>query len=468
GSLSAGERLLVCGSSVPATGEPLLGSIENGPDAVRLLVESITVDIVGYGDVPYREGEPAPDVPAGLSLSRKPDGFDSDDNASDFVPAGPTPGLPNFFDRDLELAPGEAPLPCCGEPFAMGFRLVNRGLERFTGGVVISASAGAGSGEIAVDVDLAPSESKETAVELPYAPQESFVLRARIESAADENVRNDTASAPIGPSPGDLVVSEIMYRPMSGGSEWLEVASRAAVEISLARWRLSDATGTRRLVSEGGLSIEPGGHIVLAQDSALFVRDHPLCPARVAEPSGGWPWLNDGEEGDEVALYDPAGRVVERVRYTDLVGEERGRSIERFSTDVCSSFPGGLWHRSSSPAGSTPGVPNSTSLPAIPSPGTVEAAPNPFCPVRDGTVRIWGMTAAGETGLLVRIFDIDGVEVERLFGEEEGARVFGCEWDGRAAGGTESPTGLYICVVEFITRGGGVCRREKRCIALYR
>ena len=78
------------------------------------------------------------------------------------------------------------------------------------------------------------------------------------------------------------------------------------------------------------------------------------------------------------------------------------------------------------------------------------------------------MAARGETGLLVRVFDIDGREIARLFGEENGARAFSCEWDGRADDGEELPTGLYICVVEFVTQGGGVCRREKRCIALYR
>ena len=98
----------------------------------------------------------------------------------------------------------------------------------------------------------------------------------------------------------------------------------------------------------------------------------------------------------------------------------------------------------------------------------MEADPNPFSPARDGKVRIGGRAVAGETGLLVRIFDLGGREVIRLFGEEGGARIFSCEWDGRRGGGGDSPSGLYICVVEFVTQGGVVCRREKRCIALYR
>jgi len=466
GVLESGERLLVCGGYVTVPGEPLLGSIENGPDAVRLILGSATADIVGYGDTPYCECDPAPDAAAGLSLSRKPDGYDSGSNAVDFVPSGPTPGSPNFFACDLELALREAPLPCGGEPYTVEFLLVNRGLERFAGRVGIAASGGEDVGERLVEVDTAPSDTAVVPLEMPVARQTRFSLEARIESSIDENGGNDTLSVQIVPSPGDVVVSEIMYRPASGGSEWLELACRSAAEVSLSGWRLSDATGTRRLVSSKDLAIVPGTYVVLAGDSALFTRDHPFCPAAIVEPEGGLPWLND--VGDEVILYDGEDRVVERVRYEDLLGGESGRSIERFSVDVCSSFPGGLWHRCSSTSGSTPGAANSIDLPGIPSPGNVEVAPNPFCPARDGVLRIWGMGAAGETGLLVRIFDIEGAEIARIFGEREGARAFGCAWNGKGTGGGDSPTGLYVCVVEFTKRGGGVCRREKLCVALYR
>jgi hypothetical protein len=469
--LYAGERLLVRGESVESAGETLLGSIENGPDAVRLVSGAGTADLVGYGETFYCEGEPAPDVQAGVSLSRKPDGYDTDLNSSDFTPAGPTPGRPNFFTHDLELIPGAAPLPCGGESFTIEFLLVNRGLDHFTDMVLLVASTDASSREGVIDIDIAPSESKEAVLELPFSPSVCFPLDARIESARDENGRNDTVMVPLCSSPGDLVVSEIMYRPLSGGSEWIEIASRAAATLSLGGWWVSDATGTRRLISEDDMPISPGGFVVLVQDSNLFLHDHPYCPAAIVEPEGGWPWLNDADDGtraDMVTLYDPEDRIVERIEYRDLVGEERGRSIERFSADVCSSFPGGLWHRCSSPSGSTPGIDNSNRIPRVPQAGKVEAVPNPFSPERDKRVKIWGMAALGETGLLVRIFDIEGREVARLFGEEGGARAFSCEWDGRTADGRDSPTGLYICAVEFITPGGGVCRREKRCIALYR
>jgi len=76
---------------------------QNGPDCVILADASgRAVDALGYGDVtsqfvdsglPCLEGEPAPRVPAGSSLSRV-DGADSGDNLSDFVTLPmPTPGI---------------------------------------------------------------------------------------------------------------------------------------------------------------------------------------------------------------------------------------------------------------------------------------------------------------------------------------------------------------------------------------
>jgi hypothetical protein len=72
----------------------------------------------------------------------------------------------------------------------------------------------------------------------------------------------------------------------------------------------------------------------------------------------------------------------------------------------------------------------------------------------------------GETGLMVRIFNLDGLEIRRIFGENGGARVLSCRWDGRMNEGSLARTGLYVCLVEFVRTGGGVCRKEKTCIAV--
>lgn len=77
---------------------PLRGTgLQNGPDGVRLVRGEEILDALSYeGNTPgAQEGAPASADVGELSLSRCPHGFDSDDNALDFVLTKPTPFAPN-------------------------------------------------------------------------------------------------------------------------------------------------------------------------------------------------------------------------------------------------------------------------------------------------------------------------------------------------------------------------------------
>src|SRR5438552_3064605 len=106
--------------------------LENGPDAVRLTAPDGAQDVVGYGALTYAEyfaGRPAPDVPAGSSLARLPDGTDTGDNAADFAAVSPpTPGAPNQPERDLAVRGVVVSERVeFGEPIRARATLVNRG-----------------------------------------------------------------------------------------------------------------------------------------------------------------------------------------------------------------------------------------------------------------------------------------------------------------------------------------------------
>ena len=83
---------------IPASGLHVVGfggALQDGPDAVQLRDGTgALVDAVQYGNAGANnagEGNPAPDVPAGKSLSRDAAHTDTDDNATDFSEAVPTP-----------------------------------------------------------------------------------------------------------------------------------------------------------------------------------------------------------------------------------------------------------------------------------------------------------------------------------------------------------------------------------------
>lgn len=456
----------------------LTGAIGNGPDAVRLASPSGVIDVVGYGDVTLGdlyESSPAPDVDPGLSLSRKPDGNDTNRNDADFVASAPTPAGRNFFLRDISIAiDAEALLPCGGSPFSMTVKLSNCGIEGVTKRVSIRSSAIVAGHVISsehaeLDLDLSPSAVDSIAVTLVSPHAARFDIRVAVLDSPDENSSNDTACAYLGSSPGDVVLSEVMYRPGEGMSEWMELENHGGGERNLKSWTICDATGMRRLISDEDLFIPAGGFVILAQDSVSFAAEYPGCDAPVRSLERGWPSLNDADRGDFadiVELHDCDGVLVERVSYSNLLGSERGRSIERLSDEACSSLAGGIWHRCAARCGSTPGGENSTRSETTPRSQGPSIVPNPFCPRKDRETVITSALGAGETGFIVGIFNLDGLEIRRIFGENGGARVFSCRWDGRANEGSLVRTGLYVCLVEFVRTGGGVCRKEKKCIAV--
>ncbi|UCF04610.1 MAG: lamin tail domain-containing protein [bacterium] len=475
-----GGYLLIAGSGRnPSPGLLLTGTLENGPDAIRLSIDGRIVDLVGYGDLGLQgpfEGEPAADVEAGSSLARRPDGHDTGCNGTDLVPADPTPGVRNFHSNDLRLAFSNEPEPPCrGGSSTQVLCIEDIGLYRFTSMVEVEIAVYVRGATYAYDrirqrCVLSGARTDSFAITVSIPPSELVAFESIIESESDGNPANDTARATQHTSPGTIVINEIMYRPLDGGSEWIELLNRGNRPCCINGWSMRDRTGMWRLISDHDLWIEPGGYLILAQYPDRVIREGIGGTVPVYGVSGGWPVLNDrstGEEADRIELADESGWLAERVGYGDVIGDERGRSIERFSGHACSSYPGGLWHRCGHAYGSTPGRENSVGGEVGFDASTLVISPNPFCMQRDRTVEIAGACRGGENGFLVRVFDMEGYEVRRLYGEEGGARPFSCCWDGRDGRGVPVRTGLYIVVVEFLGMGGGVCRKETGCLAVY-
>ncbi len=123
-SLAPGEFFVVCGNASTTANcdldvSPDSNLIQNGaPDAVALIAGGSILDVVSYeGDVPgFVEGSGigleddgsggVGGINENLGISRTPDGFDSDQNATDFSPRCITPGTANSAASDNCAAPG--------------------------------------------------------------------------------------------------------------------------------------------------------------------------------------------------------------------------------------------------------------------------------------------------------------------------------------------------------------------------
>jgi hypothetical protein len=218
------------------------------------------------------------------------------------------------------------------------------------------------------------------------------------------------------PAVASLRVNEFVPRPRGNAGEWIELVNTGAAAVAADGWSVADATGRRRRI-EGGVSIPPGGFLVLAASpeslrAAQFVPDS----ARVVRPDG-WPVLNDHDAGkglsaDAIVLVDPRGGLADSVAYFESwLPPEPGRSVERADPSLPGTLPA-AWGWSDDPSGGTPGRPNTLGSPLASGGDEPWSGPERVRPVEAPAVFLYRVPGRGRLG--VWLVDLDGNEVAVL------------------------------------------------------
>lgn len=109
-----------------------------------------------------------------------------------------------------------------------------------------------------------------------------------------------------------LYINEFNYHPpvnhVSG--DWLELYNSTADTIHLEGWSI--AQGLQRFVLGKNLTLAPAAYAVICEDTALFRVFHKNAGMLI----GNTHWALDNKSG-KIALYNPSGRLVHSVRYSD-------------------------------------------------------------------------------------------------------------------------------------------------------
>jgi len=180
-------------------------------------------------------------------------------------------------------------------------------------------------------------------------------LSAVIACENDEDARNDTGRIGFrySPAAGSVVINEIMYAPLSGDPEWIELYNATARSVNAAGWFICDEASSREIDAGSGATIPPYGFCVLSASEDILRRypSMPVTPIILALPS-----LNNG--GDAVRLLDDAGAAVDSMRYESAWGGGDGLSLERVNFTRPSSYAAN-WKPCEDLSGGTPGAPNS-------------------------------------------------------------------------------------------------------------
>jgi hypothetical protein len=301
------------------------------------------------------------------------------------------------------------------------------------------------------------------------AGEQRFI--ATIDFPSDENRTNDTGYAvvKVGNMTGDVLVNEIMYEPLDGQNEWLELLNRSSQPIDISQWTFNDkatSSGVNSFVITNKTSIvKSGEYMIVAADSSIFklfpnlVQSDSDIHIVVLNRSGGFSFNNDG---DAVVLKDLTGQTIDSVDYLpdwhhpDVV-DTRGRSLERISPNIDSNDPRN-WSTCTNLLGGTPGNVNSIFTTSTASETKISISPNPFSPDGDGfedfCIIHYNLPMIIST-LNVRIYDIKGRIVRILANGELAGNHSEIIWNGLDDNKQRVRIGVYVVFLEATDRASG-------------
>lgn len=274
-----------------------------------------------------------------------------------------------------------------------------------------------------------------------------------------------------------IVINEIMYLPLSGNAEYIELFNTCEDSIDINGWKLTDKinkdtwTEADNIINKS-CYIRPEDFIIIANDSSIFnqftyLSDNDfMVIIRKNSPA-----LNN--TGDHIILADDCGKIIDSLYYypdwhNPYLDDIAGRSLERVNPYLSSNNPNN-WCTSANPRGGTPGMENSLYTKFENTDSPVLIKPNPFSPDGDGfedyTIIQYNFI---EKIAFIRasIYDARGRLVRTLVHGNPGGQSGELVWDGYNNDHERVRIGIYIILIEGLTGESNKCETIKSVIVV--
>jgi hypothetical protein len=151
-----------------------------------------------------------------------------------------------------------------------------------------------------------------------------------------------------------VVFNELMYHPLDGGSEWIELHNQMAIDMDLSGWSLGGGVDYK---FAPGTVVPGGGYLVVVAGN----------PATSGIPNAVGPFTGQlSNSGESIELYNNSARLMDAIDYADAspwpVGADgSGAPLMKINPDAASKTPEN-W-RASNAIGGTPGLANAAVTP---------------------------------------------------------------------------------------------------------
>jgi len=281
-------------------------------------------------------------------------------------------------------------------------------------------------------------------------------------------------SVPVTASPNDVVINEIMFNPLDGGVDFVEIYNKSAFPVNLKQFLLANYDNDGNMknvkrVSQNGAILFPENYLVLSEDGAIVKKQY-----RTENPDAFYD-VEDlpplASSNGSVVLLDTSGTVIDYMYYSDdmhfkLLQNTKGVSLERINYNV-SSLEKSNWHSAAEAAGwATPGYKNSMFIEKANVSSEFSISPDVFSPDNDGYDDVlyinYKFDMPGKVANII-VFDIKGRKIKTI-AENELLAVEGTfSWDGLNDNNRLMPIGIYIIYFEIYDLDGNISKYKKVC-----
>ena len=185
----------------------------------------------------------------------------------------------------------------------------------------------------------------------------TYNIIAKVIYSSDEDTSNNSkyfsfTVTPPGNNYNDVVINEIMYAPVPGEPEWIEIYNKSTSAINLKGLSVSD-NSTKVKVIQNNFNLDANSYLVISKDSSILNLYEVGSQIIVST----FPALNN--TGDAVVIKDSINVVLDSLEYLPgWGGSTGGRSLERISISESSTVQTN-WGSSQSLNKATPGKVNS-------------------------------------------------------------------------------------------------------------
>ncbi|MBL6872473.1 MAG: hypothetical protein ISR00_00800 [Flavobacteriales bacterium] len=254
------------------------------------------------------------------------------------------------------------------------------------------------------------------------------------------------------PQPKDIVVNEVLFNPIDGDNDFVEILNRSDKTLCIRGLQLAnyyaDEAANFKVISESYDFIEPQEILVVCKSKETLMKYQPNALEQQIIEIESLPNYNN-DDGVVVLALDSVS--IDEFHYNesmhfDLLQELDGVSLERISAEASN------WHSASEQSGfSTPTLPNSQAQVIEPPNDVMSLSPDVISPNNDGWQDVLAIRLtfkqSGYKGRLI-IFDAQGFPIRTLINNE----LFGTDnfyiWDGLTDRKEAASIGRYILWLE--------------------